>query len=70
MGIATFEGFVENGKILLTDGIQLPDHAKVYVIVPDSEIGRIQIASPRLVHQEQARDFEKEVIEAHSDASL
>jgi hypothetical protein len=43
----------------------------VYVLVPDVEAKRpLYIASPRLVHPEQAKDFEMEVIEDTTDAGI
>lgn len=71
MGVATFEGVVEQGRIHLKTGIRLPDKTKVYVIVPDIQIERsAYIFSPRLVHPEQSADFQLEVVEESPDASI
>lgn len=71
MGVATFEGVVEEGKIRLKTGIRLPDKTKVYVIVPDIQIERgAKFFSPRLAHPEQAADFELEVVEESPDAGI
>ena len=71
MGVATFEGVVEQGRIHLKTGVRLPDKTKVYVIVPDIHIERsAYIFSPRLAHPEQAADFELEVIEESPDAGV
>jgi hypothetical protein len=71
MGVATFEGVVEQGQIRLEADVRLPEKARVYVIVPDVQIERsAQIFSPRLAHPEQAADFELEVFEETSDASV
>jgi hypothetical protein len=71
MKVATYEGFIENGKIRLPDNIHLPEKAKVYVIVPDIEVQSVAyIASPRLVYPEQAEDFKKEVIQEINDAGI
>jgi hypothetical protein len=71
MGIATFEGIVENGQIRLPAAVRLPERTKVYVLIPDVEVQPIAyIGSPRLVHPEQAADFQKEVFEEPSDADL
>jgi hypothetical protein len=71
MKVATFEGFVENGQIRLPISIRLPEKAKVYVVVPDLEVPSVPyIGSPRLVHPEQAADFEKEVVEDGLNARL
>jgi len=71
MGVATFEGVVENGQIRLPATVRLPERTKVYVIVPDVEVQPVAyIGSPRLVHPEQAADFQKEVLEEPPDADL
>ncbi len=71
MGVTTFEGIVENGQIRLPAAVRLPERTKVYVVIPDVEVQTVAyIGSPRLVHPEQAADFEKEVIEEPSDADL
>jgi len=71
MKVATFEGFVENGQIRISGGIQLPEKAKVYVVVPEAEVTSSgYIGSPRLVHREQAADFVKEVVEGIRDAGV
>lgn len=64
MKITTLEGIVENGQIRLPGDVRLPEKAKVYVVVPEMEERRIAyIASPRLAHPEQAKDFEMQVFE-------
>jgi hypothetical protein len=71
MGVRTFEGIVEQGQIRLPASVRLPEKAKVYVVIPDLEIQTTAfIGSPRLVHPEQAVDFEKEVIEEPPDAGV
>lgn len=71
MAILTVEGIVENGQIRLRDPVALPEHAKVYVVIPDTETAPLARAySPRLVHPEQAADFTKQVIEVEADAEL
>jgi predicted DNA-binding antitoxin AbrB/MazE fold protein len=67
----TYEAVYESGVIRLVDDIQLPEHTKVYVVVPE-EIAKLgyRIRSPRLVHPQQAADFVKEVIEEDCDASV
>ena len=71
MGVATFEGVVEQGQIRLEADVRLPEKAKVYVIVPDVQIERsAQVFSPRLARPEQAADFLLEVIEETPDASV
>jgi hypothetical protein len=67
MKVVTYEGIVENGCVRVPDGVQLPEQAKVYVVVPgayDSGVRRAaHVPSPRLAHPEQAQDFVKEVLE-------
>jgi hypothetical protein len=71
MAILTFEGIVENGQIRLRDNVTLPEHTKVYVVIPDIEtIPQAHIYSPRLVHPEQATDFAKQITEVSADAEL
>jgi hypothetical protein len=71
MRVTTFEGIVENGQIRLSDSVRLPEKAKVYVVVPGSEeFPAAYVGSPRLVHREQAADFEKEVLEDNRNAGL
>jgi hypothetical protein len=71
MAILTVEGVVENGQIRLRDYVALPEHTKVYVIIPDVETAPpAHVYSPRLVHPEQALDFAKQVIEVAADAEL
>ena len=74
MKVVTYEGVVENGQVRLPAAVTLPEKAKVYVVVPgsfDMEVQRVpKIASPRLVHPEQAADFVKEVVEERTDAGL
>jgi hypothetical protein len=71
MSVTTIEGVVENGQIRLPDSVRLPKRAKVYVVIPDAQIPPVAyVGSPRLVHREQASDFEKVVAEENHDAGL
>ena len=71
MSVTTIEAIVENGQIRLPSSLRLPERAKVYVLIPDVKMPSVSyIGSPRLAHPEQAADFQKEVIEESSDASL
>ncbi len=74
MKVVACEGVVENGCVRLPEGVLLPEKAKVYVVVPEApEVGVqrvVNIASPRLVHPEQVKDFVKEVFEEKTDAGL
>jgi hypothetical protein len=64
MSVATIEGIVENGQIRLPPSVHLPEHTKVYVVIPDAGVPLppFRLASPRLAHPEQATDFEKKVV--------
>jgi hypothetical protein len=65
MSARSYEGIVVNGKIELPLNVQLPENARVVVIVSDdakSAPGRIY--TPRLAHPEQIKAFEMEVEEA------
>lgn len=72
MAILTVEGIVENGQIRLRDHVVLPEHTKVYVVIPDVEAeSTTRTHSPRLAHPEQAADFTKHVSsEAPNDPAL
>ncbi len=64
MTIATYEGVVEKGKIRLKSAVRLPENAKVYVVVTDSETeGKkvVRLLTPRLAHREQASHFKMQV---------
>lgn len=71
MSVMTYEAIVEQGQIRLPVNVSLPERAKIYVVVPDTETKQVfSFASPRLVHPEQAADFVKEVIEEPYDAEI
>ena len=60
MSSRTVEGVVENGKVRLPPEVQLPENAKVIVILPG--LHPHFIGGPRLVHREDAPLFQMEVI--------
>lgn len=71
MGVLTIEGIVDNGQIKLTSDVQLPEHTKVFVVVPDMKIEQTaHLFSPRLKNSDQAAEFEMEIVKEPSDASL
>ena len=71
MSVFAVEGIVENGVIRIKDPIQIPEHTKVFVIVPGIELkSASRIMSPRLAHPDQNKDFKITVIEAPRNASL
>jgi hypothetical protein len=67
--LATYEGVVENGHVTLPPNADIPEKTLVYVLVPGRQ-RTPYIASPRLVHPEQAKDFELQVIEGATDADV
>jgi hypothetical protein len=38
MKTTTYEGTVENGQVKLPDTVHLPDHTRVFVVVPDMKL--------------------------------
>lgn len=71
MPVTTIEGIVENGKIRLREDVSLPENARVYVIIADSQTTPSpHIRTPRLADARQAVDFRKQIIEAPADAKL
>ncbi|MBI2924977.1 MAG: hypothetical protein HYY24_04635 [Verrucomicrobia bacterium] len=71
MSVTTFEGVVENGQIRLPAEVCLPEKAKVYVVIPSAVVpSPAYLGSPRLAHPEEAKDFEKELIEATPNARV
>jgi hypothetical protein len=62
--IQTYEAVYEGGTIRLADNVRLPEHTKVYVIVPEGvAVPTYRVGSPYLAHPQQAADFVKEVVE-------
>ena len=58
MNVVAYEGVVEKGQVRLPPDADLPENAKVYVVVPGpTKQGAVRIFSPRLAHPEQAADF-------------
>jgi predicted DNA-binding antitoxin AbrB/MazE fold protein len=71
MRVATYEATVENGQIKMSQPVRLPEHARVYVVVPGvEESPRLAVRSPRLARPEQMQELVKEVIEDGSNAGL
>ena len=71
MAILTIEGIVENGQIRLRDNVTLPEHTRVYVIIPAvAPAPQAHVHSPRLGHPAHAADFAKQIIEVPADADL
>jgi hypothetical protein len=74
MSIVTYEGIVENGQIRLDGNVRLPEHARVYVLLPDATHVPLppvaHIASPRLVDPQDATRFSMEIVEEPADADV
>jgi hypothetical protein len=71
MALVTFEGTVENGQIRLREDVKLPEHARVYVVVPEMDAARPpRIHSPRLANPGHADRFAKEVVVLSGNAEL
>jgi hypothetical protein len=69
--LATYEGVVEKGHVTLPPEADIPEKTRVYILVPDADAPRTHyIASPRLAHREQAKDFVMKVIEETTDADV
>ena len=75
MTLVTYEGVVQKGSILLNEGVQLPENAKVYVVVTEEVISvkvngkmPIQILSPRFAQRADAARFELTVTEEKPNA--
>ena len=64
MKVTAYEATVENGQIKVAGAVRLPEHARVYVVVPDAHGATVlHVGSPRLAHPEHAADFTMEVAE-------
>ncbi|MDQ3254854.1 MAG: hypothetical protein M3R15_13260 [Acidobacteriota bacterium] len=71
MGVLTIEAIVDNGQIKLPSDVHLPEQAKVYVVVPDMKVDpTAHLFSPRLKNQNQAAEFEMQVIEESSNVGF
>jgi len=75
MSISTYEGVVKKGKIHLQAGIELPENAKVYVIVADIDVKlsdkkSVQVLSPRLKSRKQAARLKLTVTEEKPNARI
>ena len=71
MSIVTYEGIVENGQIRLQGDVKLPEHARVYVLLPNAQnVSAARVVSPRLVDPRDAAQFEMEIIEEPTDAGV
>ena len=69
MKVLTYEAIVERGEVKLPETVRLPEHAKVYVVVPGVEDLPSRIQTPRLLRPEQVSDFAMETLEGE-DATV
>ena len=70
MKVLTYEAIVERGEVKLPESVRLPEHAKVYVVVPGVEnLPPSRIETPRLLRPEQVSDFAMEILEGE-DATV
>lgn len=69
MKVVTYEAVVEGGEVKLPRAVKLPEHARVYVVVPGSEVlPPSMIHTPHLLRPEQAADFAMEIVEGEDAA--
>jgi hypothetical protein len=68
LGVLVIEEIVDNGQIKLNSDIRLPEHVKVYVVVPDMRIEEtVHLFSLRLKDPNRAMDFKMYIINKHFD---
>ncbi len=71
MAVVAYEAIVENGQIRLAAPVQIPNHTRVFVVVPEGATApSAGIWSPRLVHAEDAQAFRMEVRPETPDAAV
>ena len=64
MKVLTYEAVVERGEVKLPKTVRLPEHARVFVVVPGvEELPPSMIQTPRLLRPEQVSDFAMEILE-------
>lgn len=69
MKVVTYEAVVDRGEVKLPETVKLPEHAKVYVVVPGvEELPSFTIHTPHLLRPEQAADFAMEIVEGEDAA--
>jgi hypothetical protein len=69
MKVLTYEAVVEGGAVKLPETVKLPEHARVYVVVPGvEELPPSRIHTPHLLRPEQAPDFAMEIVEGEDAA--
>jgi hypothetical protein len=67
----TYEATIQDGRVVLPEGAHIPEHTRVYVVVPEAdEPAPARMMSPRLAHREDADDFLMQVEREGDDARL
>jgi hypothetical protein len=62
MSVTTFEGIVENGRVRLPEGVVLPEHQAVFVVVPNTNPPTTEkLPGVRLTNPEDAAKFAMKV---------
>ncbi len=69
MSVMALEGYVKDGQIRLTDSADLPEEAKVYVVVAGAPPRASRIWSPHLADPRQVTEFSMEMTELSRDDS-
>jgi hypothetical protein len=70
MKVVTYEAVVDGGEVKLPARVRLPEHAKVYVVVPGvEELPSFTIHTPHLLRLEQVAGFAMEIVE-REDATV
>lgn len=71
MKVTTYEATVENGQVRLPEGTTLPEHARVFVVVPDDgDVKPFSMMSPRIADPARAADFVLEMTPELPDAGI
>ena len=65
MGYVTLEGIVKDGQIRLKSEVSLPENARVYIILPESENNQEQALAPLV----QIEKFAPEMIDVSDEWS-
>ncbi len=61
--IASYEDMIESGCGMFIPDVRTPEKTLVYALVPAEALITPHVAGPHLVDPEQAKDFQKQVIE-------
>jgi hypothetical protein len=68
MSVTTYEVTVENGQIQLPEHIQLPENAKIYIVVPNVKTPKVaHVNTPHPVQPQQQVNFTQEILDDFPD---